>query len=202
MELSVIEQIKRYLSNENIDEIIDNLYVEEEEPVIFGHGLSSFEFNSIVNAVKNGGKTLTLHQFLIEKMSEKRMIQQELADKAGLSKSYMSNIMHGVSASKYRLVRIALVLELNLDETKELLEIGGAKPFTKTLKDRIIISCINLGIYDLIKVEEALNNVESANETLFWNSLLSLEWIKWVNLLIPWYYHQGIFESNIFYMKD
>src|SRR5699024_8697815 len=104
VELSVIEQIKRYLSNENIDEIIDNLYVEEEEPVIFGHGLSSFEFNSIVNAVKNGEKTLTLHQFLIEKMSEKRMIQQELADKAGLSKSYMSNIMHGVSASKYRLV--------------------------------------------------------------------------------------------------
>lgn len=167
MGLSVIEQIERYISYENIDEIIDNLYKIEDEPITFGHGLSSFEFSSILSEVKNGEKTLTLHQFLIEKMSEKGLIQQELANKAGLSKSYMSNIMHGVSATKYRLIRIALVLELNLSETKELLEIGDAKPLRNTIKDTIIIACINLGIYDLIKVEEALNTIENANETLY-----------------------------------
>ncbi|MFD1348605.1 helix-turn-helix domain-containing protein [Oceanobacillus caeni] len=168
MTLSLIEYIEEYLKNNIIDELIDNLYTtDEDDSTFFGHGLSSFEFDSIISEVKSGGKTRTIRQFLIEKMSDKGIIQQELADKAGLSKSYMSNILNGVSATKYKLIRIALVLELNLDETKELLEIGGSKPLTKTLKDKIIVSCINLGIFDLIKVEEALNRVENANETLY-----------------------------------
>lgn len=37
----------------------------------------------------------------------------------------------------------------------------------KTLKDKIIFACLNLGITDMIKIEEALNKVVDANESLF-----------------------------------
>lgn len=166
MVLTVIEQIEKYVRRVKIDEMIDRLYQQEDE-VFFGHGLSSFEFDSIVSQVnKDKRKALSIGQFLIGKMSQKGLIQQELADRAGLSKSYLSNILKGVAASKYRLIRIALVLELNLEETKELLEIGG-KSFENTLKDKIIVACISLEVFDLIKVEEALNKVENAKETLY-----------------------------------
>lgn len=167
MRLSVIEQIEKYLYNENIDKIIDNLYKIDEEPITFGHGLSSFEFDSIAKKVKKKkrkGKSMV--QFLTDKMIERGIIQQKLAEDAGLLPSYITNLKNGQSGSKYKLLRIALVLQLNLEETKELLEIDG-KTFDYSIKDKIIISCINLGIFDLIKVEEALNRVENANETLY-----------------------------------
>lgn len=165
--LSIIEEIEKYLHTENLDELIDKLYRKEDETIFLGHGLSSFEFDSILSQVKKDRrKSLTLGQFLINKMSDKGIIQQELADKAGLSKSYISNILKGISASKYKLVRLALVLELDLDETRELLEIDG-KSFDHSIKDKIIVSCIKLGIFDLIKVEEALNKIENANDTIY-----------------------------------
>ena len=56
-------------------------------------------------------------------------------------------------------------MEFSLNETKEFLETIGAS-FNHTLKDKIIVACISLEIFDLIKVYEALQNVEDANESL------------------------------------
>lgn len=99
-------------------------------------------------------------------MAEKNLIQQEVADRADLSKSYLSNVLSGAKASKYKLIRIAMVLELDLKSTKELLELAGFT-FNFTLKDKIIVSCLSLDIIDLIKVEEILQKITNGTETLY-----------------------------------
>lgn len=157
--MEVIKLVEKYMRENDIEKIITKLYEEEEiSNATFGHALSAYEFDVIDTQVKAMKKSLTLRQFIIEKLAEKNMSQQELAEKSLLSSSYISNILKGYSSSKYRLIRIALVLELDLKETKELLATDG-KAFDYSIKDKVIISCINNRIYDFNKVEDALKTI-------------------------------------------
>ena len=95
------------------------------------------------------------------------MTQQELADKAGFSKAYISHLINGrTNPPKYKLIRLAFAMKLTIEETNKLLKIRGFSLNT-SLKDKIIVACLDLEIYDLIKVEEALNTVANANESLY-----------------------------------
>jgi transcriptional regulator with XRE-family HTH domain len=163
-----IKRVEDFIKYENVVEIINGLYKQDEEPITFGHGLSSFEFNNISKLVKeNKKKTPSVGQFLNEMFAKKGIRQQELVRKTNFSKSYVSNVINGHdNPPKYKLIRIALAMELSLSETKELLETVGAT-FNHTKKDKIIVACIELGIFDLEKVDEALNYIENANETLY-----------------------------------
>lgn len=162
-----IYKIEDLIKSNKIDEIIEGLY-QDNESITFGHTLSSFEFENITKLVKKDRrKTPTVGQFINEMLYKKDMSRKELEFKTNFSPQYISNVINGHNnPPKYKLIRFALGMELSLSETNELLETIGAR-FIHTKKDKIIVACIILGIFDLGKVEEALNKVENANETLY-----------------------------------
>ena len=109
MEINWIRRIENLIRHENIDAIIRSLYIDEE-PVTFGHGLSSFEFNSISKLViESKRKTPTVGQYLLPMLGKKGMIQKDLAIKTGLSKAYISNVINGKdNPPKYKVIKMAL----------------------------------------------------------------------------------------------
>ncbi|WP_342558228.1 helix-turn-helix transcriptional regulator [Metasolibacillus sp. FSL K6-0083] len=160
--------VMEYLKIGLVDIWIDELYATKNEKDGFKYGLEKEELLQIEELVKSDeGRTKTIGQFLNEKLYELQMTQSDVANRSGLTKGVISNIINGRhNPSKYKMVKIAIAMKLDVDETVEFLETMGYK-FNKTLKDKIIFACLNLGITDMIKIEEALNKVVDANESLF-----------------------------------
>lgn len=158
--------ITSYLLHGVSELIIEDLHKSKRG--VFHYGLSDDELEEITSFVKQDmNRTPTLGEFINEMLYKMQMTQRELAEKAGFSKAYISNIINGrINPPKYKLVRIAFAMNLSVEEANSLLHTRGFT-FNKSLKDMIIVACLDLEIYDLIKVEEALNKVANANETLY-----------------------------------
>jgi len=165
-EYDFIGDITNYLLHGVSEHIIEELHISKKG--ILQHGLSAEELDNISSLVsQNAEGMITLGQFINEMLYRVQMTQQELADKAGFSKAYISHLINGrTNPPKYKLIRLAFAMKLTIEETNKLLKIRGFSLNT-SLKDKIIVACLDLEIYDLIKVEEALNTVANANESLY-----------------------------------
>lgn len=161
-----IRDITSYLLHGVSEYIIETLHISKTDA--YQHGLSSEEIDKISSLVNGKLESMaSLGQFINEMLYKLQMSQQELADKAGFSKAYISHLINGrTNPPKYKLIRLAFAMKLTMEETNNFLQIRGYS-FNTSLKDKIIIACMDLGIYDLIKVEEALNTVANANESLY-----------------------------------
>lgn len=100
---------------------------------------------------------LPLHKYLEELISERNINIPELGVKALLSRSFTYQIFSGDRVpSRNIILRIALALELSLDDTQRLLKLAdrGAL-YPKIKRDAVIIYGINnrLGLY---KTDETL----------------------------------------------
>lgn len=165
-EYEYIRDITSYLLHGVSEHIIEQLHIGKTD--VLQHGLSAEELDNISSLVnQNVEGIISLGQFINEMLYKVQMTQQELADKAGFSKAYISHVINGrTNPTKYKLIRIAFAMKLTIEETNKLLKIRGFSLNT-SLKDKIIVACLDLEIYDLIKVEEALNTVANANESLY-----------------------------------
>ncbi|WP_110114484.1 helix-turn-helix transcriptional regulator [Bacillus sp. CGMCC 1.16541] len=167
MENDFLSEINEYMLHGFDLLCISELYGISES-TIFHHALSIHELEKLVSLVeRNKRPTKTLGQFINEALFKLEMTQQDLANKSGFSKGYISHVINGrTNPSKYKLLRMAFAMTLTVEETKELLLTRGYT-FSNSIKDRIIVSCLEIGIYDLLKVEEALNKIANAGETLY-----------------------------------
>lgn len=165
-EYDFIRDITSYLLHDVSEYIIETLHISKKD--IFQHGLSEEEKDKITFLVnKDVEITPPVGQYINELMYKVQLTQQELAVRTGFSKGYISNLINGrTNPPKYKLIRLAFALKLSVEETEKLLQTRGFT-FTKSLKDKIIVACLDLELYDLIKVEEALNTVANANESLY-----------------------------------
>ncbi|MDQ0159740.1 helix-turn-helix domain-containing protein [Alkalibacillus salilacus] len=133
-----------------------------------GKGLSLGELKRMESSLSRSKKSMpTLSQYLNELMYEKEMTQSSIAKRSGLTYNYVNNLVNGVSkGTKYKLIAIAIAMRLSLEETAKLLDTCGYK-LNDSLKDKIIIVSFNEDVWDVSKVEDALNRVHNAGMSLF-----------------------------------
>ncbi|MFG6495753.1 hypothetical protein P8610_10370 [Fictibacillus sp. UD] len=100
----------------------------------------------------------TLQEKLFQLIDQKDVLDTEVYKKAGLDRKHFSKIR---SKTDYRpkkntILALALALELNEENTEELLETAGYSLSDSDTNDLIFRFCINKKIYDRFEVNEYL----------------------------------------------
>ena len=96
-------------------------------------------------------------QMLLRKIEEKGMTDSQCYNKAGITKQNFSKAKKpNYHPKKETAIAYALALDLDLEETKELLYKAGYVLTHSSKFDIIIEYCIENGIYELSKVNEIL----------------------------------------------
>jgi hypothetical protein len=78
-----------------------------------------------------------------------------------ISRDYWSRLLNDeVKASKEKLLRVAVLLELDAEEAEEMMELAGYSISPKILRDVVVMYCLRKKLYDFVVIEQLLEDHE------------------------------------------
>ena len=147
------------LSEEKFDEYFHNLYEESRAPA---EGRASVPFRSyqskesLDDVIAGLGKTF--QEKLLELIDDKGFSDTQVYKRANMDRKLFSKIRcnRNYKPSKATALALSVALELNLDETKDLIGRAGLALSPSSKSDLIIQYCLMNGIYDIFDVNALL----------------------------------------------
>lgn len=111
--------------------------------------------NNLDSYLQRAGKTLA--EYLQQLINKKGLKNAEVYKRANMDKKYFSKLITGKAhPTKLKLLSIAIALELNLDETKDLLLFAGYALSPSSKSDLIFEYYIRNGEYDIFTIDITL----------------------------------------------
>lgn len=99
-------------------------------------------------------------QYLQQLINKKGYKNSQVYKKANLTKQYFSKLMNGqVNPTKEKLLSISIALELNMDETKDMLMMAGYAMSPCNKVDLVVAYFIRRRIYNMFDIEIALDDL-------------------------------------------
>lgn len=148
-----------YINRKNSEKLIydDKEVLDQSERVLYKE--EAFE-RSIENIVKNLGKPFS--EVLIRIIDEKGLTDPEVYKKANVSKQTFWKIKNkeNYQPQKSTIVALAIALELNLDESKDLLKKSGYAFSNNNLFDVIVSYFIENQNYNIFEINDVLFEFE------------------------------------------
>ena len=78
-----------------------------------------------------------------------------------MSRDYWSKLLNDeVKASKEKLLRVAILLELDAEEAEEMMKLAGYSLSAKILRDVVVMYCLRKELYDFVVIEQLLEDHE------------------------------------------
>ena len=160
-----------HMQNSIPNQIIARLVSSSHSMIIGMASLNSVLMPDILRAKL---ASIMVDGYAIEKFIRKNCEVQditpsELCKKVNVTRNTWSKICNagrtGYKPSKNTLIQFALGLELTLEESVQLLKLGGYNFSSEDQFDRIVALCIQYNYNDVDKVNELL--LEGTNKTLF-----------------------------------
>ena len=111
--------------------------------------------NNVKDYIDNKKKEETFSQAIMRLIDESGQKDAEVYKKAYISKETFSNIRKGSNASKMKALQLCVALELDINQTREILSKDGVA-LGNNISDYIFEFFIKKRIYDLNKIDEAL----------------------------------------------
>ncbi len=117
---------------------------------------SNYDYASIDDVIHN--KDNTFQEYLFHLIDKKGIDEVVVYKKANLDRKHFSKIRSNkdYQPSKKTAIALAIALELNLDETKDLLLRAGIALSPSNIFDLIIEYCLNNNIYDIYEINSIL----------------------------------------------
>lgn len=130
---------------------------------------STEERTKLIESDPNVIQTLTfspqpLNVYLQSCADRKRITKSQVVKRTGLSKSYVYDVMSGKRIpSRDTVIKIALALELNLNETQRALKLAKKNElYSQEQRDAILMACVNRRFTILDANEELLRYCEDS----------------------------------------
>lgn len=97
-----------------------------------------------------------LHDYLF---THPELLIKDIISSCGLEGNYARQIINGTkNGSKYKVLSICLAAKMTLKEIQRSLKLSGNSPlYPKEERDAAIIICINNNCYNIMKINEFLN---------------------------------------------
>ena len=147
--------------NKKFSAIYENRY-QTEGTTVFGHSLSSYQLSAIQSRLKTAQNTLSLGKYIRKLAADKGRFHYNEAffGQAQITRQYWSKLLNDKyeRPSKEVILRIAILFRCDLKQTHELLAKAGYAFSDCDLRDQIVLSCIEFGVYDFADIEELLED--------------------------------------------
>ncbi|TLS54108.1 hypothetical protein FE782_01825 [Paenibacillus antri] len=118
------------------------------------------QLDDLLNQAKASG---TLGTYIRQLALSRDMLTYRAArfESGQISRDYWSRLLNDeVNASKEKLLRVAVLLQLSCEEAEEMLEKAGYSLSPTILRDVIVGYCLQRRIYDFAEIEETLADRE------------------------------------------
>ena len=149
-------RIQQYINDHYLSDIISYSMPEKRHNVLQSEIIIQESVRSLEDVVNQVHETFS--EMLLRTIDEKGLVDSEVYKKAHVDRKLFSKIRNDreYRPSKSTVVAFALALELDLDETQDLLLRAGFALSPSNKSDVIIQFFITEGIHDLLQVNEAL----------------------------------------------
>ena len=143
---------------ENVGAFIDRHYVQEKasQEYLYGNARAGVRGRSLAQVMDEVGETF--QERLLRLIDERDMTNAEVYKKANLDRKLFSKILcnPGYHPRKHTVLSFAIALELNLDETKDLLARAEYALSPSSKFDLVVEYFIVHGVYDVFTINTAL----------------------------------------------
>lgn len=149
-------RIQQYINDNYISDIISYSILEEQPDILQSEIYIQENKRSLEDVLNQVHETFS--ELLLRTIDEKRLVDSEVYKKAHIDRKLFSKIRNHPEyrPSKATVVAFALALQLDLDETQDLLLRAGFALSPSSKSDVIIQFFITEGIHDIFQVNEAL----------------------------------------------
>ncbi|MBP1153952.1 MULTISPECIES: hypothetical protein [unclassified Paenibacillus] len=146
----------------------DNLETDDSSPV-FGHSLSSYQIENVRSRLKKSKQTKSLGKYIQILAASKGHFQYDAGffGQAQITNPTWSKLINDKRPNPERetILRIAILLKCNLEQTHELLAKAGYVASDCNNRDQLVLGCIEMGVYDFADIEELI--AEEGLKSLF-----------------------------------
>jgi len=155
LEKKILEELKIYIErHQHIDDFVV-FKSSEEINYSLSESIQSIELEDFINHHRKPTLKHVLFQFIDEKGAK----DSDIYKKAGVDRKHFSKIRSNPNyrPGKHTIIALALALELNKDETDELLGSAGFSLSDSDTSDLVIQFCLERKIYSIDDVNQALD---------------------------------------------
>ncbi|WP_430789096.1 hypothetical protein VBD025_02770 [Virgibacillus flavescens] len=158
------QELEHFIESEQIIRLIKQIDIPEdffftEINTIFKDTFTFTDVSGLDEAVKNVKGKRKIGDYLYNLLEEKRKKVTDLHLRAGIKKEYWHKVTNGkIHPSKQKLLCLAVILKLNLEETEKLLRVAGYSLSEElTVYEAIIGFCIKKQIYSFFEIDQQLS---------------------------------------------
>lgn len=155
-------ELAEFIESNKIIDLIKALHIPDDfcysaETTIFKDTFT--DFSGLDEAVKNVRGKRKIGDYLYELLEEKRKKIDDIHLRAGIKKEYWHKVTNGkIHPSKQKLLCLAVILKLNLEETEKLLRVAGySLAEDLTVYEAIMGFFIKKGIYSFFEIDQQLS---------------------------------------------